>query len=347
MTLLSDRPTREEWIKTSDAASTQCQYRNVLYSFDEWLKSQNATEDEFFQAMRDADMNTRARTVKAIQEYWLTVPREGYTLKGARTTAQYRTVLLLWFEENDIIISASKLKRLAKLPKIPNEMRYTPDSSVVLQIVMQQTTIDKKAFFILLATTAMRHGELRTTRLKDMDISERMIRIPAERTKTNTERLTFFTPEARHYLKRHLKENNITDPDELIFPRDQVTYHFAMVQAMKKLDLTEKFKNGRNKMSMHRLRAHASQCISDAVSDRFADVIKGHIGGLRTYDVGNIRKMKKDYDKAIPALTLDKSQQYEDLKDNLDAKGRTDSVIMREIDHLKEELQRLKNSETL
>jgi len=46
-------------------------------------------------------------------------------------------------------------------------------------------------------------------------------------------------------------------------------------------------------------------------------------------------------------LTLDKSQQYEDLKDNLDAKGRTDSVIMREIDHLKEELQRLKNSETL
>ncbi|MBC8408256.1 MAG: site-specific integrase [Rhodobacteraceae bacterium] len=343
MTLLSNKTTRSEWIHTSDAIKTQKHYRCILVAFDDWLKSMDSTEEGFFDAMRGTDMSTRARTLKSIQEYWMTVPKKGYPVKSPRTTAQYRAALLQWFEENDIMVSPTKIKRLARLPKISTEMRYTPDSSHILRIVSMQNTIEKKAFFILLSCTAMRYGELMQTRLGDIDMSNRMIRIPAARTKTRTERLTFFTPEARHYLKKHIKENNIQH-DDLIFQLSEGSYRFAQNRSNRILGANERFTNGRYKMSIHRLRAYANQCISSAVSERFADVIKGHIGGLRTYDVGNIRKMKKDYDKAIPELTLDKSRQYEDLKDQVDAGTKTDAVIMREIDHLKQEIERLTSS---
>ena len=344
MTLLSDRPTRNEWIHTSDALKTQKHAAGVLNAFDDWLKSMDTTEEEFFNAMRKADMNTRARTIKAIQEYWMTVPKEGYAVKGVRTTAQYRATLLTWLEENDIIISLTKLKRLAKLPKKLVEMKYTPDSAHVLNLVAGQSDIEKKAFFCLLSCTAMRYGELLETRLSHIDVSDRRIQIPAENTKTRSERLTFFTPEARHYLKRHLKENNITSPDEKIFRLSRSAYGFALKRSNLSYGMNDKFTNGRSKMSIHRLRAYANQCLTDAVSARFADVIKGHIGGLRTYDVGNIRKMKKDYDKAIPLLTLDKSKQYEDLLESSQAENKTAKIVMSEIENLKQEILRLQNS---
>lgn len=346
MTLLSDRPTRHEFINTSGVESTAKGYRSVFASFDHWLKSMDATEEQFLHEMRGADVNTRARTVKSIQDYWMNVPREGWQVKGISTIRQYRSILLKWFEENDVIISQNKLKRLANLPKSLVEMRFTPDTKFVNDLIGTMADIDKKAFFCLLSCTAMRHGELRATKLKDFDISERMIRIPAERTKTRTERLTFFTPEARHYLKRHLKENNIVDPDSLVFSLCAVSYHWALRRGCRVMKMDEKFTNGRNKMNIHRLRAFANQCITSAVDARFADVIKGHIGGLRTYDVGNIHKMKKDYDKAIPELTLDKTRLYEEMKENEGAKGRGEEIIMREIDHLKEEMERLRNSES-
>jgi integrase len=346
MTLLSDRPTRNEWIHTSDAPKTQHHAAGVLNAFDDWLKSMDSTEEEFFQAMRGADMNTRARTIKSIQEYWMSTPREGYRVKGVRTTAQYRATLLQWLEENDIIITPTKLKRLARLPKIPTEMRYTPDSAHVLSIVSSQSSIEKAAFFILLSCTAMRYGELLQTTLGDIDMPERMIRIDAEKTKTRQERLTFFTPEARHYLKRHLKENNITNNDELLFKLTESSYSFAMHRSNRIHDKEDRFKNGRFKMSIHRLRAYANQCITSAVSDRFADVIKGHIGGLRTYDVGNIRKMKKDYDKAIPLLTLDKSKQYEDLKETIQTDEDANKILKDEIDNLKQEIIKLRGNES-
>lgn len=344
MTLLSDRPTREEWIKTSDAPKTQKHYAGVLNAFDDWLKSMDSTEEEFFQAMRKTDMNTRARTVKSIQEYWMTVPRGRYPPKGVRTAAQYRSTLLQWFEENDIIITPAKLKRLARMPKIPVEMRYTPDSTHVLNIVAGQASIDKKTFFILLSCTAMRYDELAQTQLGDIDMPNRMIRIPVTRTKTRQERITFFTPEARHYLKRHIKENSIEDPDELLFKLSKTAYEYAMKRSNRINGVEDRFANGRYKMSIHRLRAYANQCIQAACGDKFSEVMLGHIGGLRSYDVGNIRKMKKDYDKAIPELTLDKSRQYEDLKETMTAENKSTKIVMDEIEHLKQEILRLQNS---
>ena len=97
-------------------------------------------------------------------------------------------------------------------------------------------------------------------------------------------------------------------------------------------------------MSIHRLRAYANQCIQAACGDKFSEVILGHIAGLRTYDVGNIRKMKKDYDKAISLLTLDKSKQYEDLIGDLTVNNTTNKIIINEIEHLKQEILRLQNS---
>ena len=307
MTMLSEYPTRSEWITGHSAPKTQSKARTVLKLFDEFLDAKQISESQFFEEMREYNSTMQARMIKEISSYWL-------QRLNPNTVSAYRHKLMGWLEENDIIIPDSKVRRIAPLPKALTEMRYTPDAMHVLKIVNMQKNYEVATFFITLSSTAMRQGELHLLRVSDIDFPNRMIRIPAQHTKTRTERITFFTPETRHYLKKHIKDNGLKDNDR-VFKYLIQNYQQHLQRANRIMGFDDFFENKRSKMTMHRFRAYANQCITDAVSERFADVIKGHIGGLRTYDVGNIRKMKKDYDKAIPALTLDKTKQFEDLLD--------------------------------
>ena len=338
MSILVEKASRNDWVDGYDSESAKGKARTVLMNFDKWLSFKGHTEEEFFSAMRDADATTRARTLGSIGDYWIQ-----HNI-AARSAAQYRNCLLSWLEENDIVISESKLRRLAKLPKVTTEMKYTPDATHILKIVSMQKHLDVATFYVMLSCTAMRGEELLQTKLKDVDLTDRMIRIPAERVKTRTERLTFFTPEARRYLKRLIKEENLT-PEDHLFKFHWTNYNWHMNHSNEILGYTERFKTGRYKMSIHRLRAYAKQCIMSATNENFAEVIKGDISGMRTYDIGNIKKMKKDYDKCIKELTLDKTQELEDLKEVQSGRSEQDLIVMREIDNLKMEISRLKDSE--
>lgn len=337
--LLEPDISREEWINGFNATKSKDQARMSLRHFDDWLATKSIEEKQFFEEMKQHNTTKQAQIIRDITNYWLDVKKLGLS-----TVPKYRNNLLKWFEENDLTVSISKVQRIAKMPKPLQEMRYTPDANHLYKLVTMQRNLDVATFFITLAATAMRQDELHQVLVKEVDLSDRMIRIPANRTKTRTERVTYFTPEARHYIKKLIKQNDLSEDDRL-FSCTIANYHWHIREANKILDKDERFSNGRRKMSLHRLRAYANDCISSAVTERFADVIKGHIAGNRTYDVGNFKKMKKDYSKAVNELTLDKTQQFEELKDSQEVKSGTDSVLIREIEHLKKEMARLQNSE--
>ena len=192
----------------------------------------------------------------------------------------------------------------------------------------------------------MRQGEVHDLRVCDIDFDHTptMIRIKAENTKTRTERLTFLTPEASKMLKKLIKNKNISDQDR-IFTKHMTVYHANLRVVLRKLGLDDKFVTGRMKMSLHRFRAAANQAITEAVDPRYADVIKGHISGLRTYDAGDLKKMSRDYKKAVPLLTLDKTQQLEELQEKEGNKDATQDIMIREIENLKLEMERIKDSQ--
>jgi len=337
--LLEPDISREEWINSFNAEKSKQQARMSLKHLDSWLESKSITENQFLEEMSNHNSTKQAQIIRDISNYWLNEKKLGLS-----TVPKYRGKLLVWFEENDLIIPISKVRRIGKLAKPLQEMRYTPDANHLFKLVTMQKNLDVATFFITLASTAMRQDELHPVLVKEIDLSNRMIRIPAIRTKTRTERVTYFTPEARHYIKKLIKQNNLS-PEDRLFSYSLVNYHWHMRYSNKILGFDDRYSNNRRKMTIHRLRAYANDSITEAVTTVFADVIKGHISGNRSYDAGNLKKMKKDYDKAIDELTIDKSQQFEDLKENNITKNHTDSVLMREIEHLKQEVERLKNSE--
>jgi len=296
MSILADKPTRDEWTMTSQARKTQNMCKTVLGRFDDWLKLKGTTEELFFDAMRGANESQRASTVRDIQNYWLE------TVKS-RSAQTYRSVLIMWFEENGCPIPQSKLRRLARLPKPEVPLKYTPSKKEVAALIntiakqSENANDDYKLFFTLLSCTSMRHGELLEVKGEHIDLDQRSIRIPASQTKTRRERVAFFTPQAKKMLTAL---DFFIFPEMKLFRLHQSSYQYQIDQARKKLGI---FKTEKD-WTMHRLRAWCSQVIKDNTKDEFGELMLGHTAGNKTYD-HNVSKWKKLYDKAVPDLTLE------------------------------------------
>ena len=294
MSILADKPTRDEWTMTSQARKTQNMCKTVLSRFDDWLKLKGTTEELFFDAIRGVNESQRARIVRDIQNYWLE------TVKS-RSAQTYRSVLIMWFEENGCPIPQSKLRRLARLPKPEVPLKYTPSKKEVAALIntiakqSEKCFEDYKLFFTLLSCTSMRHGELLEVKGEHIDLDQRSIRIPASQTKTRRERVVFFTPQAKKMLQKTLDLKWIK-----LFRLHQSSYQYQIDQARKKLGI---FKTEKD-WTMHRLRAWCSQVIKDNTKDEFGELMLGHTAGNKTYD-HNVSKWKKFYDKAVPDLTLE------------------------------------------
>ena len=294
MSILADKPTRDEWTMTSQARKTQNMCKTVLSRFDDWLKLKGTTEELFFDAIRGVNESQRARIVRDIQNYWLE------TVKS-RSAQTYRSVLIMWFEENGCPIPQSKLRRFARLPKPEVPLKYTPSKKEVAALIntiakqSEKCFEDYKLFFTLLSCTSMRHGELLEVKGEHIDLDQRSIRIPASQTKTRRERVVFFTPQAKKMLQKTLDLKWIK-----LFRLHQSSYQYQIDQARKKLGI---FKTEKD-WTMHRLRAWCSQVIKDNTKDEFGELMLGHTAGNKTYD-HNVSKWKKFYDKAVPDLTLE------------------------------------------
>ena len=93
-----------------------------------------------------------------------------------------------------------------------------------------------------------------------------------------------------------------------LFDYSYNNYKWHFDQAMKDMGHTEKNHLGMKKMTIHRLRAFEKQQLTSAVNDDFAEIILGHVKGNKTYNVGSsdadIKRLRTEYDKAIPLLTL-------------------------------------------
>ena len=268
--LINEIPTRDEFIESYNSKSSKDQAKNSLAHLDLWLDKKGITELEFFEQMNQSNSTIRARVLNEQSQFMLKNRRRGrvnLVRLSPKTVILLRNHLLRWYEENNITIPQTKIRRLAKLGPDFTELKHTPTALDINNLVKRQKNHDPATMFVLLSCTGMRINELRELRIGHIDLTNRTINIPAHHTKTHTQRITFFTPEAKTWIKRHFE-----------------------------------------KMTIHRLRAFAKQQLASAVNDDFAEIILGHVKGNKTYNVGSsdadIKRLRTEYDKAIPLLTL-------------------------------------------
>ena len=308
--LIDEIPTRDEFIESYNSKSSKDQAKNSLAHLDLWLDKKGITELEFFEQMNQSNSTIRARVLNEQSQFMLKNRRRdrvNLVRLSPKTVILLRNHLLRWYEENNITIPQTKIRRLAKLGPDFTELKHTPTALDINNLVKRQKNHDPATMFVLLSCTGMRINELRELRIGHIDLTNRTINIPAHHTKTHTQRITFFTPEAKTWVKRHLVCRSSFSHNPL-FDYSYNNYKWHFDQAMKDMGHTEKNHLGMKKMTIHRLRAFAKQQLASAVNDDFAEIILGHVKGNKTYNVGSsdadIKRLRTEYDKAIPLLRL-------------------------------------------
>ena len=324
--LIDEIPTRDEFIESYNSKSSKDQAKNSLAHLDLWLDKKGITELEFFEQMNQSNSTIRARVLNEQSQFMLKNRRRdrvNLVRLSPKTVILLRNHLLRWYEENNITIPQTKIRRLAKLGPDFTELKHTPTALDINNLVKRQKNHDPATMFVLLSCTGMRINELRELRIGHIDLTNRTINIPAHHTKTHTQRITFFTQEARTWVNRHF-DTMWSDHTEYIYSTRHIrmseymnlplfdysynNYKWHFDQAMKDMGHTEKNHLGMKKMTIHRLRAFAKQQLASAVNDDFAEIILGHVKGNKTYNVGSsdadIKRLRTEYDKAIPLLTL-------------------------------------------
>lgn len=250
------------------------------------------------------------------------------------TVQAYMSYLRTWLAHLGIKTDDREYRRLVRRAKPLKEIKYTPDLTMV-QKMIYGILPKYQNFLVTLLSTAARQSEVIALKVGDVDFSKSpyAVHFPAQITKTRAERYSFLTAEAGEYVKKQAQGKG---PDDLLFSEINLnTFRYVFKNLRKKVNFDARYSTGTHKLTPHRLRAYANRILQRETDPAFADVILGHADGLATYDADNVEKMREDYAKAEPMLTISPEIRLQSQKS-------ANNKMQAEIDRLKFELQSIK-----
>jgi integrase len=254
------------------------------------------------------------------------------------TIKAYMGYVRTFFATIGIKTDDREYRRLVRIRKPLREIKYTPDLTMV-QKMIYGIFPKYQNFLVILIATGARQSEVIQLKVQDISFEKTpaSVHFPAEITKTKTERYSFLTKEAENYLRKQITGKA---PGDLLFPEINIsTFRYVFRRLRQKVGMEAKYSTGVSKLTPHRVRAYANRILQRETDPAFADVILGHAKGLQTYDYDNLDKMREDYSKAEPMLTISPELR-------LSSQRSTNDKMQAEIDRLKFEIDRLKENKS-
>ncbi|NND87596.1 MAG: site-specific integrase [Nitrosopumilus sp.] len=234
------------------------------------------------------------------------------------------TPIQSFLEMNEIEFSWKTIKNLYP-QKIPtsNQLPYTDED--IIEILGATTSRRNKAFIHFLASTGVRVGATPEIRIEDVKGIEDGAVVSIYRDTTEEYR-TCLTPEAYASLKKYLEQRIDRNPDSVLFTRKNnltpLTSASAQdivrnVRKQAKLSMDNGRKTRRGKSQNHAFRKRFEITLASCdLQQRFIDYMQGHFSGnSKAYFNGvSDEQLYAQFKRAIPSLTLDKSEKIESEK---------------------------------
>jgi len=305
--------------------------------------------------------------------------RELGTLKGEEQTEAIRDALQSWIDwqyqkgslTNSIKQYVSKINRVFShngikihLDDFDEPLEYKPTTKEELheltleeiQKIFAVTLPRRTGFYLALISTGARPGELLQVRKKDIDTTQKRvkIRIEAENVKTRSGRSVWLTKEASKLLMirlRDLKEN------DLVWATNENPAHAEKAEATMfnkytaEAGFTQKYKsNGFRMITLYSFRSFFFGKAADVHREGYAHRMTGHGGYLPQYDRMSDEKRLEWFLKLEPELTIDQTerqklqiQELEKDKSELEKKNIELVEYKNKIDQLWADKQRMEN----
>ena len=235
MSIIQVGLTREQWFGRYHTIKTTNQAKIAMNAFDAFLKSEykNNDEEEILSELRDSHEQKRYIFLDQMVQFW---NQDG--TKSPATIENYFMFIRSYLRSQGIKTHPEDIKEYVSFPKKLKEIRR-PLQVEQIRELMQYCNREYKAFFLVLASSGMRMGEVLGLTLDNVDFktTPTKITIPARITKTKQERECYISGEATKALK-------ILDITEKLFPKmSQDSVERWMSWLMKKSGLTDKYSN--------------------------------------------------------------------------------------------------------
>jgi len=284
--------------------------------FDKFIIEQydGRKSDEIFKELNSLNDKDQTKAVRKILQNWI-----NWQYKRHRLTSSIRqnvSKIKRVFSHEGIIIRTSDFdEKLEYTKSIKEELHALTIEEV--QDILKYANPKKVGFYLALSCTGARPGELMQVRKKDVDTTQKRIkiRIEAENTKTKTGRSVWLTKEAGSYLMtkiRNLNDNDLvwgTHEDFILAGKNESTQFANLCD---RAGYGDKYNsNNIRKITLYSFRSYFFGKASDVHREGYAHKMVGHGGYLPQYDRMSDEKKLEMFLKLEPELIIDSTKRQE------------------------------------
>ncbi|VVB52183.1 Tyrosine recombinase XerA [uncultured archaeon] len=228
------------------------------------------------------------------------------------TVKSYISSMKEYFGRNDIFFNAYQMKDVRnKSPKGRGRTEEQDMTKEIIKKLLAYTDTRGKALFLVLISTGMRIGEALTLKVQDIDISNRIVNIRGQNTKTGESRFTFLNKEAipaleaylavrQKYLTTTLKRGGVCPGANMhrteiykdrVFPFSEEVALQIFTSSLKKAGLNKMSSSiQRRTLHIHQFRKYFKSQLAVSCPSEIVEALMGHNGYLN----GAYRRYPKD-----------------------------------------------------
>jgi len=310
----------------SKSTSTVDFCKGALLSFDKFMFTKFG-KDSTEQVIEDIKKLPESRHESVMIDLFQKYLHWKHEDSKASTSVAYYQTALEYFSYHQLKINHYNLRRGITLPQDPKNMKYAVTHSEIKKLI-DYAKPKRKALYTVLISSGMRIGETLGLKKRDFDFSgDRIcITIPAVLTKKNTQRQTYISKEAEHYLTPIIKRMN---QDELVFISnkdirkavDNEILNFWNLR--KKTELDVKYDNSTlHKITLHSFRSFFETHASNTHGLEYAHALIGHSGYLEQYYRLSEEDRLEKYIELEPKITIG-----EDFKNKIKIEKQNKEIV--------------------
>ena len=315
-------------------------------SFDRFCQSyyDGRTIDDIFRELGTLKGKEQTEAIRDTLQNWIDWQYQNGSLTSS--VKQYVSKIARVFSHNNLKIHLTDFDEpLEYMPTVKEELHeLTLDE---IQKIFAVALPRRTGFYLALISTGARPGELLQVRKKDIDTSQKRIkiRIEAENVKTRSGRSVWLTREASRLLMVRLKD--LKDNDLVWATNENPAYAEKTEATMfnkytSEAGFNQKYRsNGFRMITLYSFRSFFFGRASDVHREGYAHRMTGHGGYLPQYDRMSDEKRLDWFLKLEPELTINDEERQEILikeQDNkiaeLEQRNETIKELQSQIDKL-------------
>lgn len=296
---------RDEFLSRFEKQSTKNNYLKAFSKLDEFLNSNQITEDQLILKLKDV---TEFKNYHVLQNL-VNFIKENVSPATCRL---YFDCLFIYFLLQGVPLDYTQKRLRVKFPRVVKRTYEGLDYEALSKLI-KLSSRNFGAYLRTLTGSGMRETEgllLQPSMIRFDEFPVRLV-LPGEITKFSIPRETFLPPNTAKLVQTIIEDKGIK-PNETIFtnpytPETLIEYekYFASIRTKAGLDTINRIRNQKNDITLHSCRAFFITAFTDNGQHDIGHALAGHSKYLETYYRKSMKERQTIYGSVMSKVDFD------------------------------------------